>query len=300
MTAGRPWQPPSQRPWQTLARRILRRHARSFAWAARLMPAGPRDDATVLYAWCRRCDDAVDHAADPETARAALARLRADLDAVCGAGPLSDPVLDGLRDVFRRHGIPRRYADELLDGMAMDLGPVRFARFADLEIYCYRVAGTVGVMMAHIMGVRGGPALQRAADLGIAMQLTNICRDVVEDEQRGRIYLPADLLGADPPSVARERTPVAVAVLLLIADRYYRSGEAGLGALSAGCAVAIRAARLIYAEIGGVLARRGFDVHRGRAVVSPWRKLWLAWRAVVATASERLAGRADGRLRGWS
>lgn len=211
-----------------LARRILRRHARSFSWAARLMPARVRRDATLLYAWCRRCDDAVDVAADPETARAAIERLRRELDDVCGAAPLEDPTLEAFRDVLARNRIPRRYADELLDGMATDVGPIRYARVQDLLVYCYRAAGTVGIMMAHLMGVRDGAALRHATDLGIAMQLTNICRDVAEDERRDRVYLPADLLGGDvSPTQAGARTAKAVAALLRLADDHYRSGEIG-------------------------------------------------------------------------
>ena len=284
---------------QALAQRILRRHARSFSWAARLMPSGPRRDATLLYAWCRRCDDAVDLADDPAAARAAVARLRAELDAVCGEAPLADPVLQGFRDVLRRNDIPRRYADELLDGMAMDIGRVRYAHLADLQVYCYRVAGTVGIMMAHLMGVRDGAALFHATDLGIAMQLTNICRDVAEDERRDRVYLPADLMGGDAlPTEAVARTKDVVATLLELADRYYRSGDRGLSALPAACAGGVRAARLIYAEIGAVIARRGFDVLAGRAIVSPWRKLWLVLRAMAGTVSARLSVTPKRLLRG--
>lgn len=286
---------------QALARRILRRHARSFSWAARLMPARVRDDATLLYAWCRRCDDAVDLAADPEIARAAVERLRRELDAVCGAAPLADPTLEGFRDVLARNRIPRRYADELLDGMAADIGRIRYARVQDLLVYCYRVAGTVGIMMAHLMGVRDGAALCHATDLGIAMQLTNICRDVVEDERRDRVYLPAELLGEElPPTQAGARTAAAVAALLRVADDHYRSGDQGLSALPAACAWAVRAARLIYAEIGAVIARRGFDVLGGRAIVSPARKLWLVLRALGGTVAARVASPPRRLLRGWS
>jgi len=232
-------------------------------------------------------------------ARAAVARLREELDAVCGEEPLAEPVLRGFRDVLQRNRIPRRYADDLLDGMAMDIGPVRYARVEDLQVYCYRVAGTVGIMMAHVMGVRDGAALFHATDLGIAMQLTNICRDVAEDERRDRVYLPAELLAGDAlPSETAARTKEAVATLLDLADRYYRSGDRGLAALPATCATAVRAARLIYAEIGAVIARRGFDVLRGRAVVSPWRKLALTLRALTSTLSERLPGTPKRLLRG--
>jgi phytoene synthase len=283
-----------------LSRHVLRRHARTFSWAARLLPARLRQDATMLYAWCRRCDDAVDHAPDEASARAAVARLRRELDLVYGATPVvagdpgdaSWPILAGLQEVVRRTGLPRGPADELLDGMEMDLGPVRYGTFAELLVYCHRVAGTVGLLMAHLMGVCDRATLRQAADLGIAMQLTNICRDVIEDEARGRVYVPAELLGAAvAPSADAARTRAAVAELLRRADGHYRRADGGIRALPASCALAIRAARLIYAEIGATIASRGFDVTRGRAVVSGVRKLWLVVRAVCETAASRLSPR---------
>ena len=274
---------------RAVAREILRSHARSFSWAARLLPAWCRDDATALYAWCRRCDDAVDHAKAADEAWTAVGRLRAELNAVYGTHDVVEPVLGGFQAVVRRHAIPRRYADDLLSGMAMDLGRVRYATVDELLLYCYRVAGTVGLMMAHIMNVRDSAALRRAADLGIAMQLTNICRDVAEDERLDRVYVPAELL--DDRRDEDKQMRGAVAELLCRAEAFYRSGDAGLSALPAACAGGIRAARLIYADIGRVLARRGFDARAGRARVSPARKLWLAVRAVTATAAARLARR---------
>ncbi|MES1157678.1 MAG: phytoene/squalene synthase family protein [Haliangium ochraceum] len=265
-----------------LARRILSRNSRSFSWGARLLPAWCRRDATALYAWCRRCDDAVDVPRDAEEARAAVARLRSELDGVYSALIATDPVLAGFQEVVRRRAIPRRYADDLIDGMAMDVGTVRYANFDELLLYCYRVAGTVGLMMAHIMNVRDAAALRRATDLGIAMQLTNICRDVAEDERRDRIYVPVELW-EEGGAAARTRgpTPAAVAELLRRADGFYRSGDQGLPALPLRCAVAIRAARLIYADIGNQLARRGFDFRAGRVFVPAARKLRLALVAIA-------------------
>ena len=155
-----------------------------------------------------------------------------------------------------------------------------------LLVYAYRVAGVVGPMMCHVMGVRRPEALVRAAHLGIAMQLTNIARDVAEDWQRGRLYLPDALachgvhglrerLGAPLPPHATDGVARAVAELLALADHYYRSGEEGLFDLSPRCALAVDAARSIYAEIGRVLRARGCDPRAGRAVVSTRRKLWL-------------------------
>jgi phytoene synthase len=216
-----------------------------------------------------------------------------ELDRVYSPADVSDPVGAGFQELVRRTRLPRRPADELLDGMEMDLGVVRYHAVSELLVYCHRVAGTVGEMMAHVMGVRAPAALRRADHLGIAMQLTNICRDVVEDEARDRVYLPVELLAvATRPSAAPERAARAVAALLRLADSYYRSGDRGLPALPARCALGIRAARLIYADIGAVLARRGFAIAAGRAIVSPARKLWLVVRACVASAAAALRPRA--------
>ncbi|HEY4184469.1 MAG TPA: phytoene/squalene synthase family protein [Polyangia bacterium] len=271
------------------AQRILAHHAKSFALAGKLLPAAYRRDAAALYAWCRRCDDAVDTPDDEATRSTAVARLREELAAVYRGEPQSDAVLAAMQDVVRRHGIPRRYAEDLLAGMAMDVGTVRYRTMDELLLYGYRAAGTVGLMMAHLMDVRDASVLRRAADLGIAMQLTNICRDVVEDERRGRVYLPSALLdGNSGPTHTPGRTAGAVAEVLRRADDFYRSGDSGLDRLPFRCAVAIRAARLIYAEIGRLIARRGFDVLSGRAVVPRGRKLRLLARAVSETLVKRL------------
>ena len=269
---------------QVVARKILARHSKSFALAGKLLPAGMRHDAAALYAWCRRCDDAVDTPEASLDRARAVRRLRTELDAVYAGTPQEDPVLAGLQEVVRRHQLPRAYPEDLLAGMAMDVGVVRMATMDELLLYAYRAAGTVGLMMAYLMGVRDARTLRRAVDLGIAMQLTNVCRDVAEDEGRGRVYLPETLLdGAPLPTRAPDIAAPAVAAVLGCADAFYRSGDAGLGRLPFRCAVAIRAARLIYAEIGAVVARRDFDVRAGRAVVSHARKLALLARAAIDT-----------------
>ncbi|HEY3592530.1 MAG TPA: squalene/phytoene synthase family protein, partial [Polyangiaceae bacterium] len=163
----------------------------------------------------------------------------------------------------------------------------------------HRVAGVVGLMMCHVLGARGPSALRHAAHLGIAMQLTNICRDVVEDWERGRMYLPDDILSeTGAPKLAahlggpleRSHGPAlagALRKLLALADQYYCSGDAGLPALPSRAAFAVRAARLVYADIGRNLARRDFDVFAGRAVVSQTRKLTLVARAAVEELGAR-------------
>jgi 15-cis-phytoene synthase len=275
-------------------RAIFARGSRSFSFAARLLPSRTRDDVAALYGWCRACDDAVDGVPRDEQP-AALARLREDLDAVYGGRrPGLGPVLSAFQDLVTRTEIPRAYPEELLEGMAMDVADTRYPTVAALELYAFRVAGTVGLMMAHVLGVSHRDALGPAVDLGIGFQLTNICRDVAEDWALGRLYVPDELLvpeglagltarlGQPLPPEAVPGLGRAVARLLAEAERRYRSADRGVAYLPVAGGLAVAAARHIYAEIGHELARRGHDVKAGRVVVPTRRKLELAGTAVVA------------------
>jgi phytoene synthase len=270
------------------ARTTIAHHSKSFALASRLLGARIRDQAAVVYTWCRRADDAID---EPITSgelslRRTLARLTAEVDAAY-AGTALDPVLAAFGDVARARSIPAHYPAELLAGMAMDATGTLYATVPDLLLYAWRVAGVVGLMMSHVFGVSDDAALVHAAHLGLAMQLTNICRDVDEDWRRGRLYLPAELLAAhgapdlvgdlDRAFPASARIPVADTVrdLLALADRYYRSGDRGLRALPWRAAGAVTVARHVYAAIGTRIARTGYDVTAGRAIVSTPAKLLL-------------------------
>lgn len=273
-----------------LAREVLAAKSKSFALAARLLPRAHRDAMAVLYAWCRHADDAIDLA--PKGDRpAALSRLRAELDAVY-AGAAETPLLRAFSALVHERRIPRVYPEELLAGMEMDVLGVRYGSLADLELYCYRVAGVVGLMACHVLGVSAPAALRNAAHLGIAMQLTNICRDVEEDLADGRVYLPAQMLEAPLVAVPAEGSPARAVVrrtveeLLVVADRYYRSADRGLRALGFGAALGVRVARHVYAAIGAVLRRRGCDPFRGRAVVSAARKALLVCSALVLALAE--------------
>jgi len=272
------------------ARAIIAHHSKSFALASKLLPPRVRNDAVVLYAYCRRVDDAVDNA-PPAAQREALDALRAELNVLYEGVPQSDPLLAALQTV-----IPRHCFDDLLDGMAMDVTAERYQTQAQLLLYCYRVAGTVGLMMCHVMGAKHPAALARGKDLGIAMQLTNIARDVLEDWSRERLYLPEDLmtesgaaglqlsLGRSFPRSAAPATARAIGTLLNWADGYYASGDRGLRYLPFRCAAAVYAARLVYSSIGNVLRRRNCDPFSGRAIVPKSRKLVLAVRALIAMA----------------
>jgi phytoene synthase len=284
-------------------------HSRSFSLASRLFAAEIRDRASVVYAWCRRADDAID-AAGPEKQSDALARLRCELAGVYdGSVPAGDLVLGAFQSVVERCAIPRLYPEELLAGMEMDAAGTHYATLEQLHLYCYRVAGTVGLMMSHVMGVRDDAALRNAAHLGIAMQLTNICRDVLEDWEMGRLYLPRELfaecgvhdlesqLGKPFPSWATAPTALVVRRLLEEAERFYASGDRGLPALPWRCALAVRTARLVYAAIGDEILRSACDVRAGRAVVPDVEKLRLAGRATASALAE-LPGRGLGALSG--
>jgi len=281
-----------------LARSTLAHHSKSFALASRLLGPRLRDQTAVVYTWCRRADDAVDEGNDVH----ALDRLRAELDDAY-AGTARDPVLAAFGDVARERAIPRHYPDELLAGMAMDVRGTHYTSHDQLIEYAWRVAGVVGLMMTHVFGLSDDEAVIPAAHLGIAMQLTNICRDVAEDWQRGRLYIPDELLarhGAaglagelDRPLPASARAPLAgaVAELLALADRYYRSADRGIGALPWRAAIAVRVARDVYAAIGDQIARTGYDVTAGRAVVPRRTKL-----ARVAGAIARVAITSPARV----
>ena len=181
------------------------------------------------------------------------------------------------------------YPRELLLGMRMDVEGATYETLADLLVYCYRAAGTVGLMMCHVFGLNSDRGLVHAAHLGMAMQLTNICRDVEEDWHRGRLYLPRRMLGVTPQA-SQALDPRALAPTVRFLDQtaaaYYHSGTRGLPLLPWPPAMAVRAAALLYAEIGVVIARRGYDISRGRAVVSLGRKLWLVARAIAASLAE--------------
>ncbi len=279
-------------------RRVIAEHSKSFHLASRLFPRGRRDEASAVYAWCRVCDDAIDLAPRDQHAQA-LATLRERLRAVHAGEPQPDAVHRCFQRVVARRRIPIEYPLELLEGMAMDVERSHYETVDDLLVYCWRVAGVVGMMMCHVMGVSDPRAGPHAAHLGVAMQLTNISRDVLEDWERGRLYLPAEWLPADlarelrdglgGPLPARAGAELAAATrrLLELADRYYASADVGLSYLEPRSALAVRTARLVYAEIGAEVARRGFDPLLGRAVVPMRRKLRLTGRALLRFLVDR-------------
>ena len=275
---------------------ILREGSKSFDAASRLLPARVRGPATALYAFCRVADDAIDGALDPH----ALEKLKRRLDLAYRGRPSPSPVDRAFSAVVIRRRIPRAIPEALLEGFAWDADGRRYRTIADLEAYAVRVAGTVGLMMALVMGARSEAALARALDLGVAMQLTNVARDVGEDARAGRLYLPLDWLadeGIDPEAFLAHpafdaRVARVVRRLLETADRYYERADHGVAALPVDCRPAIAAARAIYSGIGVEVARAGYDSVSRRAMVSRSGKLWrlVAAAASVRAAAPRVAG----------
>jgi phytoene synthase len=271
----------AQRADLAACRELLRGGSRSFRAASLLLPAEVAQPAAALYAFCRLADDAIDLEEDGKTD--ALNRLRDRLDRAYAGDPAPIAADRAFAEVVARYSIPRALPEALLEGFAWDTEERRYETLEELEAYAARVAGAVGVMMSLLMGVRDPQALARAADLGVAMQLTNIVRDIGEDARAGRVYLPLDWLrsaGLDveawlaAPSAGPEVAAVAV-LLLQRAETLYARAEAGIAVLPRACQPGIRAARLIYAEIGRAVERGGMDSVMRRAVVPGWRKLQL-------------------------
>jgi phytoene synthase len=276
-------------------RALLRNGSKSFFAASLLLPRHVREPATALYAFCRVADDAVDDTDEPATA---LAVLHARLDAIFAGNPRPDPVDRALATVVRDFAMPRELLDALLDGFAWDAENRRYADIGELRAYAARVAGTVGAMMTVLMGGRQAATLARACDLGIAMQLTNIARDVGEDARLGRIYLPLDWLRdaeIDPDGFLLKPmfTPAIASVVRRLLDHaatLYERSRDGVAALPSDCRPAIHAARLVYSEIGRQVAANGHDSVSRRAYVSGRRKLGLLGEAMLAAR-----GRSSGR-----
>ncbi len=281
--------------------------SKSFAAAARLFDPDTRAYAYMLYAWCRHCDDVIDEQelgfSRPEAARdAALARLAALRYKTrrALAGEADEPVFIAIQRVVAERGLAEVNLFEHLDGFAMDVAGREYRHLNDTLSYCYHVAGVVGVMMANIMGVHDSATLDRACDLGIAFQLTNIARDVMEDAAAGRVYLPADWLReagvpdgrVDDPEYRGAVYDVAER-LLGVADRFYVSARHGIAYLPFRSAWAIALARYVYREIGSMVRRRGSEAWNERAKVSRRRKLYGVARSLATIARSHAHGRLE-------
>ncbi len=259
----------------------IRHGSRSFHTASKLLPRRLRDPALALYAFCRLADDAV----DLQDAKAgAVLQLLERLDAAYAGRPRNAPADRAFAAVIEEFEMPRALPEALLEGLAWDAMGRQPDSLPDLRAYSARVAASVGAMMCVLMRVRDANALARACDLGVAMQLTNVARDVGEDAQAGRLYIPKSWMreaGVDAEAFL-EKPALSPDIAFLVrrllheADGLYARAEAGIGALPLSCRPGIFAARYIYAGIGGAVRRNRFDTIRFRARTSTVQKLgWL-------------------------
>lgn len=268
-------------------------HSRTFYLASGLLPAGKRAAARALYAFCRVTDDLVDR---PGPAAAQhLDDWRRRAFALHPAG--DDPVALAFADARARYGIPRRYAEQLVDGVSRDLSPARYATFGDLAAYCYGVASTVGLMAMHIIGFTGPEAIPYAVRLGVALQLTNILRDVGEDFAAGRVYLPQDELarfGLEEEDLAAGRVSRAWREFMRFQiDRnraLYAEAVPGIALLAPDGRFAIGAAAGLYQAILDDIEVHDYDVFSRRAhlgVLGKLRRLpGIWWRSAAAPVGE--------------
>ncbi|MCI8211385.1 phytoene synthase [Pseudomonas sp. S25] len=275
--------------------------SKSFAAASRLFDPATRSSAVMLYAWCRHCDDVIDgqeagHSAttvDQAEVHHRLASLVAQTQAVYAGLAVENPAFSAFREVVIRHRIQERYALEHLAGFAMDARQRQYFSIDDTLDYCYHVAGVVGLMMAQVMGVSDEETLDRACDLGMAFQLTNIARDIVEDAGVGRCYLPLawlDELSIPAHSLADPQYRGSLAILAQrlvdLAEPFYSSSKAGLTSLPWRSAWAVATACGVYREIGIKVKQRGAHAWDTRVSTSKGDKLRLVvsglWQALTS------------------
>lgn len=273
---------------------ILRRHGRTFHLAGLFLAADTRHAAARLYAFCRHVDDLADRPTSLAGARARLEQAAEDII----QGHSNCPRVADFLELSAQHAIPRTPTLALIDGLLGDLGLVQFFSLDELLRYAYKVAGTVGEMMAALLACREErKALPYAVDLGVAMQLTNIARDVAEDALLGRVYLPAEWLGdarpveflpgvdgGPPRNPDDEVIRAAILALLEVAENYYASGISGLYYLPARARSAIAIAAAVYREIGRDLARRQARGWRQRTIVPGARRWRLAMQSLLQQA----------------
>lgn len=271
-------------------RRSLANGSRTFLAASHVLPRPVRDAACALYAFCRLADDAVDQSANGATGTA-VGALRLRLAAIYAGLPADHAADRALAVVVRAYDIARTLPEALLEGFEWDAEGRRFETLDELHAYAARVAGSVGAMMALLMGVRAPTEVARACDLGVAMQLSNIARDVGEDARMGRLYLPRSWMreaGIDPDAwlaapVHSAALGTVVRRLLDEADVLYARVGGGIAQLPRACRPGINAARHLYAAIGHEVARRGLDAVSRRAVVPARRKARILLTATVGS-----------------
>lgn len=257
-------------------RSVARRRARNFYYSFLLLPAAQRDAMCAIYAFMRRCDDLSDDPGSAEAARRAIARWREELEAALDGRYSKCPLWPAFHDTVRRFRIPHEYFFEMIEGVRSDLEPRRFRSFDELRRYCYQVASVVGLTIVHIFGFRSPDALPMAENCGVAFQMTNILRDIREDLDRGRLYLPLEDLerfGLSEESLRDANPPAAFAELVRFeaarARELYAGGRNLIRLIEPASRPSLWALIEIYSRLLDRIERAGSEV-LARRIELPW------------------------------
>jgi phytoene synthase len=266
-------------------RRVARRRAKNFYYSFILLSRPQRNAMCAIYAFMRYCDDLSD---EPGATRAAIEQWRTEMEEALEGRFSSHPVWPAFYHTVRRFGIPHSYFREMIDGVLSDLEPRRFETFEQLYRYCYQVASVVGLTIIHIFGFDTRSALPLAERCGVAFQLTNILRDIREDAERGRIYLPAEDLTrfgvTEEDLCAGRRNDAFLRLMSFEAERargYYNESRPLLDLIHPRSRASLLALITIYSRLLERIERTNYDVFRRRVRLPLWEKSWIVWRALV-------------------
>lgn len=276
----------------SLARNYTKYYSRSFFASASMLPRAKRWATFALYGFSRYVDNLIDlprHRSNSELIREINA-LRDELRIAYRSGESEHPIIQPFILTAKKYNIPEEYPQQLLLGVEMDLQHKYYENFDDLYVFCYRVAGVVGLMMTHVLGFNNKEALFYAEKLGIAMQLTNILRDVQEDKNMGRIYIPADEIekfGLTFPDINSERWNTAMQNLMKFqverAMKYYKEAQPGIPLLEKSSRFAVSSAARIYEGILLKIIERDYNPFEGRVIVSQREKISILFEEYLRT-----------------
>lgn len=271
---------------------MIRQGSKSFSGASKLLDKSTKESAILLYSWCRYCDDQIDNQIlgfnkqskeDNPNAKEILQSIEKSTQDAINDTSLEQIEFEALRRVLQKHSIPEQYPMEHLQGYRMDVEKKQYHNITDTLEYCYHVAGVVGVMMAYIFGIKDSKILERAADLGIAFQLTNIARDVIEDAKMGRVYLPSEWLAEHnikPGTILdiknRVKLFLVIKRLLDLSEQYYESANIGIEYLPLRIRWGIKVALSVYREIGTKIRILGSNAWNKRVYIKRPYKIFLA------------------------
>lgn len=260
----------------------IQKGSKSFALASFFFSSEEKEAAWKLYSWCRYCDDEIDEVTTLSESKRRLGNLMQQTEQLTSRESFENFQMQGMSEIVNKYHIPMKYPLDLLRGMEMDVSSTRFQTLDELEDYCYCVAGTVGLMMCHILGIRNDVALAHAVAMGKAMQLTNICRDIEEDRLKGRLYLPLSWLQEYGIFEEKLFNPSHQDLLIKMqerllkrADELYSEGYAGLKFLSLRSSWAVLIAAKVYSHIGYLIRRDPAMSLQKRVYVTKFKKLMI-------------------------